>query len=292
MPTSLMGRNTVLSSRRKFHGALLALLVALVFGVAPQAHAAHLLYATTTSNRLVQFAVADPCTIISEQRVTGLQNGESILGIDFRPATRQLYALGSSSRLYVIDPATAVATAIGSGPFTPALEGSAFGFDFNPTVDRIRIVSNTGQNLRAHPDTGAVVFVDGPLAYAGTDANAGKQPGVSAAAYTNPDTNPNTGTTLYDIDSALDILATQNPPNAGTLNTVGGLGVKANDLAGFDINAEGTAYAALKVGGAGGCGNSQLVSVNLMSGSVSSLGFIGTSQPIRGLAAPIPAPMP
>jgi hypothetical protein len=296
MPRSLVGGIYSGSLSLLLRRGMFLFLVALVFGVAPQAHAAHLsLYATTTSNRLVQFSAANPCLITSEQHITGLQDGESILGIDFRPATRQLYGLGSS-RLYVIDPATAIATAVGAAPFTPALEGSSFGFDFNPTVDRIRIVSNTGQSLRAHPDTGAVVAVDGRLAYAATDINAGSQPGVSGAAYTNPDTDPATGTTLYDIDATLDILATQNPPNAGALNTVGSLGLDTNDLVGFDINAAGAAYAALKVGKDGqkgaNCGNSLLVSLDLTSGTATSLGYIGTSQPIRGLAAPISAPMP
>ena len=294
MPRSHMENSSGRFAHWLVRGVVVALLAALGFGVAPQAQAAHLMYATTTSNRLVQFAVADPCSITMEQKITGLQNGEDILGIDFRPATGQLYGLGSSSRLYVIDPATAVATAVGAAPFATALEGSSFGFDFNPTVDRIRIVSNTGQNLRAHPDTGAVVAIDGRLAYAQTDSNAGRKPGVAAAAYTNPDNDPATGTTLYDIDAALDVLATQSPPNAGTLNTVGSLGVNTNDLAGFDITASGQAYAALKAnGGAKGprCGNSQLASIDLSTGTAMSLGYIGTSQPIRGLAAPLPAPM-
>ena len=97
---------------------------------------------------------------------------------------------------------TGAATALGTAPFSPALSGSAFGFDFNPTVDRIRIVSDTGQNLRAHPDTGAVVAVDGSLRYAITDVAAGHDPDVVGAAYTNPDIDPATGTTLFDLDAS------------------------------------------------------------------------------------------
>ena len=34
------------------------------------------------------------------------------------------------------------ASAVGAGPFTPALAGESFGLDFNPTADRIRLVSD------------------------------------------------------------------------------------------------------------------------------------------------------
>ena len=117
-----------------------------------------------------------------------------------------------------------MATALGAGPFTPSLSGSAFGFDFNPTVDRIRIVSDTGQNLRANPDTGAVVSVDGSLRYAPTDVAAGRDPDVVGAAYTNPDNDPATGTTLFDLDAGPDALVVQAPPNDGVAGmSLGGL---------------------------------------------------------------------
>ena len=127
---------------------------------------------------------------------------EVILGIDMRPATSQLYALGSSSRLYAINMASGAATAIGMTSFTAALSGTSFGFDFNPTVDRIRIVSNTGQNLRAHPVTGAIAATDVSL-------NPGS-PSVDAAAYTNNFAGA-ASTTLYDIDYATDKLYIQSP---------------------------------------------------------------------------------
>src|SRR5678809_1253267 len=92
-----------------------------------------LIYGVTTTNLLVSFNSGAPGTILSSVAITGLQAGETILGIDFRPATKQLYGLGSTSRIYTISLSTGAATAVGS-PFTPALSGTAFGFDFNPTV--------------------------------------------------------------------------------------------------------------------------------------------------------------
>ena len=273
-------------------GRILAaiLLAAAVIGMGAANVSAETIYASTVNNRLLSFDSASPCTTPPPVRVTGMQEGEKLLGIDFRPATGELYGLGSSSRLYVIDTITGVATAIGSAPFTPALDGDSFGFDFNPTVDRVRVVSNTGQNLRLHPVTGVVAFTDMMLSYATGDPNFGILPSVSGAAYTNPDRDPATGTTLFDLDIALNTLTTQLPPNDGRLNTIGTFGLKANDVAGFDISTSNTAYAAVIESGLtrpGGrrCGTSTLVTINLTTGAATSLGTIGSKPPVRGLAA-------
>jgi len=252
------------------------------------------LVALTAKNRIVQFNSNFPRDAHSK-RVTGLQEGEKLLGIDFRPFNGKLYGLGSTSRLYVIDLQTGAATPVGSGPFTPGLENGVFGFDFNPTVDRIRVVSSTGQNFRLHPDLGTVVDFDpntagiqqdGRLAYATTDANANRTAGVVGAAYTNPDNNPTTGTTLYDIDVALDVLVIQNLPNNGTLNTVGSLGFNLRgQRVGFDIAPSGTAYVAFWNRNEE---RNQLVTVNLATGALTRVGRIYTNEPITGLAAPAP----
>lgn len=162
------------------------------------------------------------------------------------------------------------------------------------TRDRIRVVSDTGQNLRIHPDTGKVAAVDGSLMYSATDVNAGATPRVAGAAYTNPIAGATT-TTLYDIDTGLGVLATQSPPNSGTLNTVGSLGVTTNSTAGFDISQAGIGYAVLKVSGKPAkdrCGNSELFRVDLATGMVTSLGYVGSQQPVGDLAVFIPDPTP
>jgi hypothetical protein len=205
-------------------------------------------------------------------RADGLQGGENVLGIDFRPATGELFALGSNSRLYTINKATGAATFVAT--LSTALTGTEFGVDFNPTVDRIRIVSNTGQNLRVNPANGAAI-VDGVL-------NPGT-PQVTAAAYTNSFSG-STATTLFDIDTNTDQLFTQNPPNNGTLVLVGGLGVNATDVNGFDIStADNQAYAALTV-----TGLTSLYRINTTNGAATSVGLIGLGlNNVRGLAADI-----
>ncbi len=138
------------------------------------------------------------------------------------------------------------------------LSGETFGFDFNPTVDRIRVVSNTGQNLRLHPDLGTVAVTDGML-------NPGT-PSVSAAAYTNSFAQSTT-TQLYVIDSSNNNLYLQSPPNDGTLVLVGNLGITTNAMNGFDIGGTSNeAIALLSVN------NMQaFYKVNLSNGSVSKI---------------------
>ena len=126
------------------------------------ARAAEELWALTTTNNLINFSSTAPGAF-SLRPITGMAPGEVALGIDFRPAmpTGRLYVLGSTGRLDLVsDPNSGVASAVGGDTFSPALSGGQFGFDFNPTVDRIRIVSDAEQNLRTHPDLGTVVAND------------------------------------------------------------------------------------------------------------------------------------
>ena len=234
-----------------------------------------LAYAVTASGNLVSFDAAAPAVFLSNDPITGLQNGETLEGIDFRPATGQFFALGSTSRVYLMNPTTAVATQLGaSGVFT--LTGTDFGFDFNPTVDRIRVVSDLDQNLRLHPDDGTLAATDTPLAYATGDPNQGEDPNVVGAGYTNSYHGAST-TTLYDVDSDLDVLTLQAPPNNGTLSTVGALGIDVLSTVGFNIrDCNNTAYAAFTLQPIGtGALSSGLYTVNLVSGAATLVGTIG-----------------
>jgi hypothetical protein len=254
--------------RKQGFWAMSICLALFMFGVVNSRAAT--LYGVTVSNQLVRFDSATPGTVTTVGTISGLQASENVLAIDFRPANGQLYALGSTSRLYTINTVNGMATAIGSaGAFTIA--GTDFGFDFNPTVDRIRLVSNTGQNIRLNPDTGALAATD-------TALNPGT-PSVSAAAYTNNFSGATT-TTLYDIDTATDTLFIQNPPNNGTLVSVGALGVDATGVNGFDIaGIGGAAFAVLNVGG-----THRLYTINLTTGAATQVGAIGGGLNLRGLA--------
>jgi len=239
------------------------------------------IFVVDTSNNLYRVSSENPSVPLAPAvAITGLQLGETVLGIDVRPATGVLFLLGSSSRLYTVSPATGVATAVGSpGVFT--LTGSTSGFDFNPTSDLIRVTGDAEQNLRLDP-SGALVGTDTALAYAVGDPNFGTNPNVAASAYTGG--TGATTTTLYDVDSNLNVLAIQNPPNAGTLLTVGGLGVTLSP--GFPVSLDvappgGRSYAAGTVFLEG---TSRLFVVNLATGVLSSVGTLPGTSPVRGIA--------
>src|SRR5205085_9095228 len=135
---------------------------------------------------------------------------------------------GSTSRLYTINTSTGAATQVGtSGAFT--LSGTDFGADFNPVVDRLRVVSDTEQNLRLNPNDGTLSATDTPLSYASGDANFSANPNVTGLAYTSNSAAASV-TTLYGIDSNLDVLVRQGSPdgtptspNSGQLFTVGSI---------------------------------------------------------------------
>lgn len=235
--------------------------------------------ALTVAGRLVSFNRATPATQVSAASVTGLATGESLLGIDARPADGKLYGLGSSGAIYQLDPATGAATRRSTlqavtgddNPFT-TLSGASFAVDFNPTVDRLRVVSDTGQNLRINVDTGAAT-TDGAINPAGSV--------VTAAGYTNSFAGA-TGTQLYVIDAAAGRLHLQNPPNNGTLEAGVPLGVTADSANGFDIDARtNTGYAILASGGA-----TALYTVNLgaTAAAATRVGALPTSDAIRGIA--------
>ena len=257
---------------------LLAVLLGMLVGAEASALA---VYGVTTMNSLVRFDSATPGTINSTVTVTGLNAGATLRGIDFRPVDGLLYGVSSDSRLYTINLSSGAASVIGPAlAFT--LNGSSFGFDFNPTVDRIRVTSDADQNLRLNPITGALAATDTNLAYAGTDVNAGQNPNIVGSAYTNS-FNGATTTTLFGIDSALDILVTQAPPNNGTLNTVGSLGFNTSDQVGFDIFFFGNqAFASLTGAAAGSI--SSLFSINLATGAATSIGAIGSGLQIADIA--------
>ena len=292
--------------------ALAALFVCAGFSAMPDAHAqqntphAGILYIKNEDGHLARVRSEIPNNGEDmfpdfDRVITGLQPDEQILAIDVRPRNGELYGVSNQSRLYLIDyrirdtrtPITA--RPVGTrdpitgttAPFSPALNFTTkIDIDFNPLVDRIRLVTDNDQNLRLNPDTGEVVAVDGTLAYAAGDANAGRNPNVVGVAYTNSFTGA-TGTTLFALDSSLDRLATQNPPNDGTLNTSFALPANTDEIAGFDIAHDrmeggGTAYVTLRTGASA---IPHLYAINLTNGAFSDRGIFFFNSTPRSIAA-------
>lgn len=239
---------------------------------------------TDGGRKLVTFKVDRPSRFTAGAAVTGLAGDHSLVGIDYRVQNGKLYGVGNLGGLYLID-AKAAATKVGQ--LSVALSGTSFGVDFNPAANALRIISDTGQNLRqpfgtADAPNGATV-ADTPLNNAGTTAT-----GVTAAAYTNNDLSADTATTLFDLDTVADQVVLQSPANSGALVATGKFGVAADLDAGFDIYSqvrkdravEVTGYATLGVNGA-----YRLYEVDLLTGVTKSRGAF--SSPVTDIALPL-----
>ncbi len=245
------------------------------------------IYGVDGANSIIVFGAIRPDIVLRRVTVSGLQSGETVLGIDFGPVDGRLYALGSSSRIYTLDTLSGAATAVSSTAFTPALSGTSFGFDFNPVPNRIRVHSSAAQNLRLVPrlggaTDGTVAVVDGTLSYALGDAGMLQMPMIGGTAYTNSVSGA-ASTVIYAIDFARDVLVTMADPNNGVMTTVGPLGVNTTGDVGFDIAGNnGTAYATLTVGG--GFSGSTLYQINLLTGAAFPIGGVANTSPLRGIA--------
>ncbi|WCT74452.1 DUF4394 domain-containing protein [Sphingomonas naphthae] len=268
-----------------FRPLVLASTTALALGMAGGA-SAQTLQTVGAGNTLVSIGATAPGTVTRSVAITGVAAGTTIGGIDYRPASpRVLYGVSNVGQLYAINSRTGAATAVGT-PAIPTI--SSIALDFNPTVDRIRLITQVGQDVRINPDNGALAAIDGPIAYATTDASAGQIATVAGAAYTNSVAGATT-TTLYVIDNRGGLaparLATQGnatvSPNNGTLFTVGSTGVASTGSVGFDISREGAAYATLTNPTTG---VTSLYSINLTTGAATLIGALSGNTTYNGLA--------
>ena len=160
------------------------------------------------------------------------------------------------------------------------LEGDNTGFDFNPTVDKIRVTSDARDNLRLNPDDGTLLSVDTMLTPADVQ--------VVGSAYTNSSFTAIRPTVTelyaYDVSGNTDRLWIQRPANAGTLIMPVSTGLRLRGTLGFDIAGINNVgwVAGQKMGRPG----SRLFRLDLSSGQTRELGRIGDgSRTITGLAA-------
>lgn len=230
-------------------------------------------FGLTADQRLVRFRVATPGLRKEIGTVLGLnQTDSALVGIDFRVQDGKLYGVGNGGGIYTIDTKTAEATLVSQ--LTVALDGKFFGVDFNPAADRLRIISDTGQNLAHNVNAGGTTAVNTVLNYP-APVNINPATGVTGAAYTNNDLSNLTGTTLFDIDATRNQVAIQSPPGQGALVATGSLTVDPDMPIGFDIYstlrkgvaARNSGFASLVVKDVTG-----LYRVNLLTGKA---GFIG-----------------
>lgn len=251
--------------------------VAVVLGLAGAASAQLVGYGITTDNRLVSFNPAAPGMLASTVAISGLGSSESVLGIDVRPLTGELIVITSTNRLMSVG-LDGTATAIGGG-FTPALTTLQFGMDFNPTVDRIRVVNSDGGNRRLNPLTGGNAATDTGLTFSGGQGT----PRAVATAYTNALFGANVplgSVRQFILDSDRNILGEVGSQaggnasfNGGVVTQIGtGLGFDLSDIAGFDIfGPTGQAF----ISSGDGLSATTLYSLDLGTGAATAIGAIG-----------------
>ncbi|MFI9757876.1 DUF4394 domain-containing protein [Streptomyces sp. NPDC051963] len=247
----------------------------------------------TADQRLVSFRTDRPDRTLPLGKVNGLAGDTKLVGIDYRVQNGKLYGVGDRGGIYTIREIGAKATKVSQ--LSVALQGGAFGVDFNPAANRLRVIGDTGQNLRHNIDDPAGAPAAGTTAVDGTLTNPPVPPatvgataqGVTGAAYTNNDLSQTTATTLFDVDTVNDQVSVQSPANAGNLAPTGKLGVDAGPSAGFDIytstrSGANTAYGVFKVGGA-----QRLYRVDLLNGSVTRAGTFDGGRAVVDLALPL-----
>jgi hypothetical protein len=194
---------------------------------------------TSAPQQLLCARENSPQTTRTVGTITGLQNGETVISIDYNAQNNTLVALSSGSKLYTIGQnaaATLLATLATNGQPVNVQAGGPFEADFNPTNGALRIINSQSINLRVTPPiTGGATVADTTLSVAGAAAGSPAPQGVNTAAYTNNDTSATTGTTLFVVDTTLNTLAIQSPPNNGLLVSVGALGVDVGPNTFLDI---------------------------------------------------------
>ena len=243
---------------------------------------------------LLRFDLAHPGAIKS-LALSGA--GTRLDAIDFRPRTGELFGYDDASdRYFTVDVNTGMLK--GASSSATATNSRSLGLDWNPTIDRLRVVTDTNQNIVYNPDTAtASNAATVPLFYGPGDVNEGRDPGVVANGYTNSFAGATT-TQQYVLDAQLNTLATL-ANNAGRLATVATITVMGVEFdfdpsAGFDIlpllGGGNMAYALLTEAGAPGA-TAGIYTIDLTSGAATFLGALDSAiGQATGLAVTVPEP--
>ena len=281
-------------TKQVFGSTLVAVTSLLSCGISaaamPELKGNEVLWLLNQANQLIKVNPSAPDKIIEQKALTGLAQGETLQGIDYRVAYGVLFALSDKGQLYTINTGTGALTAVGAPLPAGTLQQGQFGFDFNPAADRIRVVNDKGQNLRLHPETAALASTDPTLQYAAGDSHHGKTPAVTAAAYTYNQQDSKI-TTNYAIDITAGNLLTQGTkegttpavsPNTGQLFTVGSLGLAALQQVSFDISD--LSNIGLVAASTAAEPASTLYQIDLSSGKTKKLGTLADGSALAGIA--------
>lgn len=150
---------------------------------------------TDANSVFTMASVSTPSMIGGPYAVSGVASGQTLVAVDTRPGTGELYALGYDSvaimaQLYKITNVGTVYTATAIGSATSGINLGATNnaaFDFISTIDnQIRIVGRNGNNYVMDANTGLVLSTGGsPMSFAIGDIYVSAGSALAATAYTN-----------------------------------------------------------------------------------------------------------
>lgn len=229
---------------------------------------------TAGGTKLLGFDTGAPSRTWTGKPLQGLVEDTYLVGIDFRVQDGKLYGVGDQGGIYTLDVKRSKAY-LEDRPRV-ALDGSAaYGVDFNPAADALRVLTSNGANLRVPFATPSATVVDTPLTRPAPAPTPGTVPatGVTAAAYTNNDLDASTATTLFVLDTERDQVAIQSPANAGTTAPTGALGTDLTGDVGFDVRSELTKGRTVSVAAYAVVGG-VLYDVDLLTGTATKAGRI------------------
>jgi hypothetical protein len=274
----------------------LLLVACLLLGWFPARASAYLTalsFTTEDPSRIASFAVEKPGEVqVSPVDFPPGATDTDLIGLSFRPQSEDLYAMGAGGTLYVLQGPPWRAVPVNQTPAVSPIEGSSFGFAFNPVRDAISVIDDAGQNLLVNPFNGEVTN-DGTLGYPSDGFFAGVKPVPTGAAFVGS-APASTSTTMYVLDSATDWLMVQGPersPDAGAGGvlhlTSGSVGLDVTSAGGLaswpgSTNAAENLVALLQPAGGG---PQKLCGIATSGRSSCYLsGSVGASQPLEGLA--------
>jgi hypothetical protein len=181
------------------------------------------MYAVDLANNFLVFGSGSINVLSAKMRITGLPFLKRIIGIAIRPSDGALIGVGNDSRVYTIDPLTAEATPVSSGPFSPRIADFFdihFAMALEPNGERVRLIAAESGGNWSIDVTDGTATVGETARYGGGAELEGRTPRLLGLAYptTLPDSARQVGwceDLAYAIDADEAIMLASCDPGSG-----------------------------------------------------------------------------
>lgn len=218
---------------------------AIVLPVEPATHLEYpeMLTLLTLDNTLLTVQAGRPEHVLERHLLSGLRDGDRIVGMDYRPKNNVLYAFGQTAQVYKVDVRTYRFVPLGENPYV-RLGAIDVGVNIDPDTDMLRVIGEDGRNSSFSLDTGLLSSENRLVHYTENDIQENNPPALGAIAHTYNRINARM-TTAFGIDKRLGMLVRMGSaagyiphvsPDTGWLSTIGPLGTGAIGGAHLDIS--------------------------------------------------------